>query len=227
MPLLGEVPLRIRTFAAAGEVGRAGTYTAGTRAVWSVSIDTATDGEDYGIDLYLASAVSVSVSVTAGIGDTATDIAQDLETAWNATVADDSVSVEASGDTLTFTEAASGSTADVVLDENAAKMTRTVETVGVEPYTDTDTTGTFRPAPSKVVQQLPEGDRRRDPRVVHLTSRLELGDNQDDDRPPSWVSDDAGDHWYELQDEFDGDTPLPGSGVAHWRYLALRLQEDG
>ncbi len=221
MRLLGEQSLTVRTFAPGARVD--GYYEDGIRAVWTLTVDTATDGEDYGVDL--TSPAAVDVQVTADGATSTAELADALETAWNASDAADYLTAVSDGvDTVTIT-AVEAAVVEIVLDENAAKMTLTEVTAGVAPYADTTIRGTWRPMPDKQLQRLADGERQRDPRVLYTRTALQLGSQHEGVRSAQ-VSPDSGTTWYELEADFDG-TALPGP-VSHYRYKALRVVEvDG
>lgn len=222
MSLLGERDLTVRTFAPGARVD--GVYEDGIRAVWTLTVDTATDGEVYGLDLVEPD--SVSVSVTADGTATVADLADAIAEAWNdSDAAEYAAAVSDEADTVTIT-ALEPAEVEIVLDENAAKMTLSEVTAGVAPYEDTAIRGTWRPASEEMLQRLADGERARDPRVVYTRTEIQLASQHDGVRS-AHVSPDEGATWYEIEADFDGFTALVGP-VQHYRYRALRLQEvDG
>lgn len=96
------------------------------------------------------------------------------------------------------------------------------------PGANTDTTfdGTFRPAPQRVIEQLPEL-RARDAKVLY-TQEVLVEASQADSTVGDLVRPTGSSDWYEVFDVFDGLADLPDSSIRHRRYLCVRLLEaDG
>lgn len=92
--------------------------------VYTLVIDTATDDEDYGVDL--TDPVAVSVSIDSGTGSSVGSIATALAAAWNASPqARAMAEATVVTDTITFTGVFPGVAFTMAEDENAAKMTLT------------------------------------------------------------------------------------------------------
>ncbi len=92
--------------------------------------------------------------------------------------------------------------------------------------TDSPIYGTWRPAPIAVLQDLPDGDRIRDPHVLYTQTALQTM-SQHDATPADLVSSD-GTVYYEVTDYGVHDASLAASPLAHRKYVCLRVQEaDG
>lgn len=89
--------------------------------VYTVTVDTATDGEDYGIDLSDPLDVSATFTATSGV---AADIAEGLASAWNAAPqARGFAAAEAAGAVVTLTGVYPGVAFTAAAGDNAGKMT--------------------------------------------------------------------------------------------------------
>lgn len=90
--------------------------------VYTVTIDTATDAEEYGINM--TSPVDVSIVITAGTSSTTTTVAAALAAAWNASpLARGMAEAVAAAAVVTITGVYPGIAFVIEEDENAAKMT--------------------------------------------------------------------------------------------------------
>jgi len=120
----GKPYVTIKVLAAnAGDFGPAERVD-GTITAYSLSIDTATDGESYGVALTSPSAVSVAY--IAGASSTAASIAEGLADAWNA---DGTASAACSADgtttpgTVAFSNAATRESYALAEGDNPSKIT--------------------------------------------------------------------------------------------------------
>ena len=88
-------------------------------------------------------------------------------------------------------------------------------------------TGTFRPAPQRTIELLPEAMRARDPKVLY-TQQVLVETSQGDGTLADHVRPNGSTDWYEVTDIFDGLADLPSSPIKHRRYLCVKVQEvDG
>ena len=97
---------------------------------------------------------------------------------------------------------------------------------GSESIEVTKFVGTFRPAPKRLIQLLPIGDREKDVRILYTQRKL-VTNSQHNQTPPDLVrrSKSISEAWYEVTDIGESMDSLPDAPIAHRSYICVREQE--